>query len=54
MECECERINNLIPVSVLLAPYLYPFINIHLFHSNVKVDQILCDNETEQKHGLLN
>lgn len=44
MKCECKSINNLIPVSVSLAPYLYPFINIHLFHSNVKVNQTLCDN----------
>jgi len=39
IKCECE-----ILVSVSLAPYLCPFINIHLFHSNVKVSQAFCDN----------
>lgn len=44
IKCDCKSVNNLIPVSVSQTLYLYPSTNIHLFHSNVKVNQTLCDN----------
>lgn len=52
---ECKSINSLILVSVSPAPYLHPFINIHPFHSNVKVNQALRGhaNRTEARPAKL-